>query len=234
MEAKFHPCPLWGMATTHPDGKKSTPPPSSMCQRGFFQQNHSAILGKGRKSSAGKDGGAGSRFLPSVLCLLPSERHLLLLTPSSLLPISKTLTWLASMLGHSPMTTADSHGLRTRVSGQKIWWDCFPLRHAPHLCSSQQMQTQSPGPPFSRGYRSRVILKARMLRKHLCINLAIAATCDPWVGKIPWRRAWQPTPVFLPEESHGQRSLGDYSPWALEESDKPEGTWHRYSYLKAL
>ena len=36
---------------------------------------------------------------------------------------------------------------------------------------------------------------------------------DPWVGKIPWRRAWQPTPVFLPEESHGQRSLAGYSPW---------------------
>ena len=31
---------------------------------------------------------------------------------------------------------------------------------------------------------------------------------NPWVGKIPWRRAWQPTPVFLPGESHEQRSLG--------------------------
>ena len=30
---------------------------------------------------------------------------------------------------------------------------------------------------------------------------------DPWVGQIPWRRAWQFTPVFLPRESHGQRSL---------------------------
>ena len=30
---------------------------------------------------------------------------------------------------------------------------------------------------------------------------------NPWVGKIPWRRAWQLTPVFLPGESHGQRSL---------------------------
>ena len=36
---------------------------------------------------------------------------------------------------------------------------------------------------------------------------------DPWVGKIPWRRAWQPTPVFLPGESHRQRSLPGYSPW---------------------
>ena len=34
----------------------------------------------------------------------------------------------------------------------------------------------------------------------------------PWIGKIPWRRAWQPTPVFLPGESHGQRSLVGYSP----------------------
>ena len=41
------------------------------------------------------------------------------------------------------------------------------------------------------------------------------STCnagEPWVGKIPWRRKWQPTPVFLPGESHGQRSLVDYSP----------------------
>ena len=36
---------------------------------------------------------------------------------------------------------------------------------------------------------------------------------DPWVGKIPWRRAWQPTPVFLPGESHGQRSLVGWGGW---------------------
>ena len=36
----------------------------------------------------------------------------------------------------------------------------------------------------------------------------------PWVGKIPWRRKWQPTPVFLPGESHGQRSLAGYSLWS--------------------
>ena len=35
---------------------------------------------------------------------------------------------------------------------------------------------------------------------------------DPWVGKIPWRKAWQPTPVFLPGESRGQRSLAGCSP----------------------
>ena len=42
---------------------------------------------------------------------------------------------------------------------------------------------------------------------------------DPWVGKMPWRRRWQPTPVFSSGESHGQRSLVGYSPWGLQESD---------------
>ena len=40
---------------------------------------------------------------------------------------------------------------------------------------------------------------------------------NPWVEKIPWRRAEQATPVFLPRESHGQRSLVDYSLWGHRE-----------------
>ena len=47
---------------------------------------------------------------------------------------------------------------------------------------------------------------------------------DPWVGKIPWSRKWQHAPVFLPEKSHGQRSLADYSPWGCKESDTIEHT----------
>ena len=50
---------------------------------------------------------------------------------------------------------------------------------------------------------------------------------DPWVGKIPWRRKRQPTPVFLPGESHGQRSLAGYSPWGCKESDTTEVTASR-------
>ena len=45
---------------------------------------------------------------------------------------------------------------------------------------------------------------------------------DPWVGKIPWRREWLPTPVFLTGESHGQRSLVGYSQWGHKESDSTE------------
>ena len=39
------------------------------------------------------------------------------------------------------------------------------------------------------------------------------------VGKSPWRRAWPPTPVFLPGKFHGQRSLAGYGPWGHKESD---------------
>ena len=43
-----------------------------------------------------------------------------------------------------------------------------------------------------------------------------------WVGKIPWQSRWQPTPVFLPGEYHGQRNLAGYSPWGCKELDTTE------------
>ena len=46
----------------------------------------------------------------------------------------------------------------------------------------------------------------------------------PWVRKISWRREWQPTPIFLPGESHGQRSLAGCSPWGCKELDTTEVT----------
>ena len=45
----------------------------------------------------------------------------------------------------------------------------------------------------------------------------------PGLGKIPWRREWLPTPVFLPGEFHGQRNLVGYSPWDRKESGTSEG-----------
>ena len=56
-----------------------------------------------------------------------------------------------------------------------------------------------------------------------------------WIGKIPWRRAWQPIPVFWPGEPHGQRSLADYSPWGLKDSDtteRPSTAQHSSSSLQ--
>ena len=45
---------------------------------------------------------------------------------------------------------------------------------------------------------------------------------DSYVGKIPWRREWQPTPVFLPGEFHGQRNLVGYGSWGQKELDMTE------------
>ena len=47
---------------------------------------------------------------------------------------------------------------------------------------------------------------------------------NPWVRTISWRRAWQPTPVFLPRESHGQRSPVGYGPWCHRELGMTEAT----------
>ena len=55
---------------------------------------------------------------------------------------------------------------------------------------------------------------------------------DPWVGKIPWRRKWQPTPVFLAGESHGQRSLVGYSLRGHKESDMAERLHFHFQWLK--
>ena len=61
---------------------------------------------------------------------------------------------------------------------------------------------------------------------------------SPWVGKIPWRRAWQLTPVFLPGKSHGQRSLVGYSSWGCERVGRDLATeqklyihTHIYAYI---
>ena len=48
---------------------------------------------------------------------------------------------------------------------------------------------------------------------------------DPWVGKIPWRRKWQPTPLLLPGKSHGRRSLVGSSPW---------GRWVGHNWVTLL
>ena len=65
-----------------------------------------------------------------------------------------------------------------------------------------------------------------------------ASARDPdlvsWVGKIPWRKKWQPTPVFLPGKSRGQRSLVGYSPRGHKELDTTEYThtqWYSYYYI---
>ena len=53
---------------------------------------------------------------------------------------------------------------------------------------------------------------------------------NPWVRKIPWRRKWQPTAVFLSGKSHRQRSLVGYSPWSCKELDMTEQLNHTHTH----
>ena len=57
------------------------------------------------------------------------------------------------------------------------------------------------------------------LKKKKSASQCWRCSFNSWVRKIPWKRRWQTTPVFLPEEFHGQRSLVGYSPWGHKESD---------------
>ena len=66
----------------------------------------------------------------------------------------------------------------------------------------------------------RTSLVAQMVKNLL--TMQIKPRFDAWIGKIPWRREWQPTPVFLPGEFYGWRSLVGYNPCGHEESDTTE------------
>ena len=57
---------------------------------------------------------------------------------------------------------------------------------------------------------------------------------NPWVGKIPWRKSWQPTPVFLPGEFHGQRKLVGYGPQGCTESDTTEAIQHAHTRTQLI
>ena len=61
-----------------------------------------------------------------------------------------------------------------------------------------------------------------MIKNLLPIQETQGRRFDPWVGKIPWRRKWQPTPVFLPGKFHGWKSLMGSSPWDRRELDMTE------------
>ena len=68
-----------------------------------------------------------------------------------------------------------------------------------------------------------IIIGASLVAQLVKNPPAIQETPVPFlVKKIPWRRAWQPTSVFYPGKSHGQRSLAGYSSWGYKESDMTE------------
>ena len=80
-----------------------------------------------------------------------------------------------------------------------------------------------------------------LMVKNLPTNVAhVRRRFNPWVGKIPWRSKWLPTPIFMPGKSHAQRSLEGYRPWGHKASDTTEltsqahtHTWTAVLYVKS-
>ena len=112
----------------------------------------------------------------------------------------------SQQLQHLPRNLSEMQeiGLTPGLSNQKLWGG------SPHVC----ILTSPPGegrlPSWPNGKES----PSQCRRNRF----------DPSVGKIPWRRKWQPTPVFLPGESHRWSSLVGCSPWGHSELDTTEGT----------
>ena len=104
-----------------------------------------------------------------------------------------------------------------------------PACSRPHgAMGSRSMRPRAPGFFHSAaGFggslnRSKAPLVASWKRRRLPMQKAREGGFDPWMGKMPWRRARQPPPVFLPGEPHGQRSLAGHSPWGRRELDTAE------------
>ena len=117
---------------------------------------------------------------------------------------------------------SETHGPRNPVSSflRHVWSLCWAKDDAEKWRRRYGRVRQPQSISFWVPLRSAVGLRQRVCS--VVKNPAHAgATVDRfhlWVGKIPWRRKGQPTPVFLPEKSHGQRSLEGYHPWGHKES----------------
>ena len=76
--------------------------------------------------------------------------------------------------------------------------------------------------------------KNRMAQNFFCSSWRQSGLLEYlWLGKIPWRGAWKLTPVFLPGDCHGQKSLEGYSPQGHRELDTTEVTWHIHISLES-
>ena len=118
---------------------------------------------------------------------------------------------------------------RNNIIGQKAI--CNPKRPiSKTVLSAVARQTVKSQWHDTRELHTWLILNPGASQLVLVVKNVPANASNPWVKKIPWRRAWQPTPVFLPGESHGQRSLGGYSPWGHRESDMTEATWRAHVF----
>ena len=92
------------------------------------------------------------------------------------------------------------------------------LHALPNLLLKHRKLNASPKVTRLLGFPGGAVVKSPPANKRRCRKCSF----DPWVRKIPWRRKWQPTLVFLPGKSHRQRNLAGYSSWGYKGSDTTE------------
>ena len=136
----------------------------------------------------------------------------------------------------------DKTGDRTELNWRPVWlsqlgeavllpssgWRSVMLLNTPQCTQHSPLQQSHPDQKLNSVEFGKLSIGLKGLPK--CLNgkesICQCRRCrfDPWVKKIPWRRKWQPTPLFLPGISHGQRSLVSYSPWSGKETDTTKQT----------
>ena len=122
-----------------------------------------------------------------------------------------------SLRSHGLYSARNSPGQNTGVGSRSLFQRIFPTQGRnpglPH-CKRILHQLSHKGSPGGASGKESI----GQCRRHKRCGF------DPWIRKIPWRRARPPTPGFLPGETHGQRSLAGYSPWGHQVSHVTEKT----------
>ena len=132
----------------------------------------------------------------------------------------------------NPNTWSVDEKLQSRSSTET------PLSHSSQLELVGKNALSTFSPPEMQSFDSQSIFSMGFpdgtgLKKILLPPLCRRHGFKPWIGKIPGVRNGNPTPEFLPGESHGQRSLADYSPWGCKQSNTTECT-HTHTHIYTI
>ena len=130
---------------------------------------------------------------------------------------------------YPPGVTVHGHQLPNLGEGEKM---VQPTRHTNFCKNRNTPRLQGANPPWGNAAKQssrsgQIQLALKRQRGSVVKNPPAKQEAQVWslVGRIPWRRKWQPTPEFLPEESHGQRSLASYSLWGSQKSQTRLSAW---------
>ena len=119
------------------------------------------------------------------------------------------------------MTAAKSQIVFSKTSSSVLVWFHYTQQLSQQVAAGCTVKTQKDKEIKNASQHVGGCVKGYMFLATV-FNTQYSKSTLPWVRKIPWRREWQPTPIFLPGESHGQRSLAGYSPWGHRELDTTE------------